>query len=272
MNVFTIFLPIIFVIFYFLLIVIIPMGSFLIGGAVTISIFHNKDTNTIFNSRLGLTQDQFVKSLSFLLMFLFLLIQFLLFNTISSAWIRATPTSHFKNKIEQAGSILVFGFGLGEDNEKNVLPGTSNIELQTWINNNIFNKILIGQYGNLLSQKINPGSNSFILMHEHDPNKYVNTSEAARFALNKLDSLYKLGKINKDIVVVAHDMQLQRVIWNLNKLQKKNKEWQSYNFIIPKIPKIPFSISSAQWHTKGRFIYNLVELFYSRPRDYFAKL
>lgn len=272
MNVFTVFLPIIIAIFYFLLIVVIPIGSFLIGGVITIFIFHNKDTNTNFNSRLGLTKDQFVKTLGFLFMFLFLLIHFLLFNTFTSAWIRATPTLNYKNKIEQAGSVLVFGFGLSEDDDENVLPGTANTELHKWINNNIHNKIVIGQYGNLLAQETNPSSNLFILMHGHDPKRHVNTYQAAIFAFNKLDSLYKLGEINRDIIVIAHDMQLQRVIWDLNKLQRKNKEWQLYNLIVPDVPKIPFSIKSTQRHTKGRFIYNLVELFYSRPRDYFTKL
>ena len=87
-----------------------------------------------------------------------------------------------------------------------------------------------------------------------------------------MDSLRKLEEINRDVIVIAHGMQLQRVIWNLNKLKKKNIEWQSYNFIVPEIPKIPFSLSSSQWHTKGRFIYNCVELFYSRLRDYFEEV
>lgn len=271
MNALNVFLPIIFAIFYFLLIVTIPVGSFLVGGTISIITFHNKDTNTEFNSRLGLSKDQFIKTLSFFLLFFFLLVYFLLFNVLSTAWIRATPTSNFKSEIEQAGSVVVFGFGLDKDEEDKPLPGKANTELHNWINANISKKVIIGQYGNMLAFETSLATNSFILMHKHNHNEHVNTYEAAIFALNKLDSLYKSGQINEKVVVVAHDMQLQRAVWILDKLSKENNDWGRYKFIIPGISGIPFSLRSIQFHTKGHFLYNCVELFYSRPRDFFSR-
>jgi hypothetical protein len=184
-------------------------------------------------------------------------------------WIRASPTSQFKSEIKQADVVVVFGFGLDIDEQGNTLPGKANIGLHHWINTNISGKVIVGQYGNMLAYEDNPSSNSFVLMHKHNPEDYVNTFEAVLFAFNTLDSLYEEGQINKNVVVLAHDMQLQRAVWVLKKLSKKNSDWQEYKIIVPKVPQISFSSTSEQKHTKYRIVYNLVELLYSRPRDYF---
>lgn len=268
MNLFNTFLPAVCVVIYFLFILFIPLVSSLISGIISIYIFHNKKTKTDFNKRLGLSKNQFIKSLSLFFTFVFVFFHLYLFTILSSNWIKATPSSNFIREIDQADAIVVYGFGLGKDEADNSLPGLSNIELHHWINTNISEKVIVGQFGNMLAYKANPYTNSFVLMHKHDPNDYVNTYEAALFTFNKLDSLYKAEQINRKVVILAHDMQLQRAVWILKKLSKSNSDWKKYEFIVPELPKISFSRTSVQAHTKYRIIYNLVELVCSRPRDY----
>lgn len=271
MNIFNVFLPVLLSILYFLLVFFLPIGSFLVAGTLSYSIFHNKSTNTYDNKVFGLNINQFIKVFSGILLIVFFFCFIALFNILSSSWIRANPEVDDKSKMGKAGSVIVLGFGLDEDKHGNLLPGRANMQLHNWIENNIQNKTVIAQYGNLLAQENKPSPNHYILLHEHDTDNYIDTYEAIVYAFDLLDSLYNRGEINRDIILLAHDMQIQRAQWIFEKLSESKKEWQEYNFITPEIPKIHFSLSSTQFHTKMRFIYSCTEIFYSRPRDYFKK-
>ncbi len=263
MNVFNVFLPIIIATIYFLLIIFIPIIAFLLSTAIGYGIAIRKDAkkDDKFNEK------KFMLFMNVLLIIVLFVGYISVFNMLSSAWIRVNQDVYNNSLIENAGSVIVFGFGLNEESSGKLLPGRANEKLQKWISNNINGKIIIGQYGNMLAWQENRDSNSFILMHEHT-DSYINTYNAVKFALYKLDSLYSIGKINNNVIIVAHDMQLQRIAWILQEFSEKDANWQKYHFIIPNIHPITFSLKSVQFHTKCRFIYNCIELFYSRPRDY----
>ena len=95
----------------------------------------------------------------------------------------------------------------------------------------------------------------------------MNALETAFCALQKME---QLGK-NKTILI-AHALQLQRVAWDFEKLRKARIEWQNYIFVVPQIPDTPFPENSRQLRTGFSIFYKMVELFWSRPRDFLSPL
>lgn len=103
-------------------------------------------------------------------------------------------------------------------------------------------------------------------MHHHDPKNYLNTFEAAFCAMEKMEEL------NEDkAYIFAHDLQLQRAIWDLETVRRHSlfKKWLAFTFVVPDVPDTPYPafFTSAHFQTQHEFIYKPVELFYSRPRD-----
>lgn len=271
MTIFNVFFPILISILYFLLILLIPSLSLISGELISIFLFHEKVTNNTKSRFLGFNKNQINKVLMAIFFVIYMFLFVIIYDFFSSDYIKSKPSANYKQEMKDAKSVIVFGFGLGKDKNGDIVPGEANVKLNDWIKENISKKYIVAQYGNILAQKLDSSNNSFILIHENNPQKYVNSYQAAEYALLKIDSLYSLGLISNNIVLVAHDMQMQRVLWIFQKLAENNSKWQKYNFIVPKIPKIPFYCSSSQLHTKSRFVYNCVELFISRPRDFSKK-
>jgi len=185
---------------------------------------------------------------------------------------RANPLKNYLSETEQANVVIAFGFGIQKDANGKLEAGEANDSIMKWLSKNSNANYIIAQKGCAISKYINAGTN-VIEMHPHSECVYVNTFEASEFALNKLDSLYKAGEIqNKKVLVVAHDLQLERAFWILKKMSEKRKNIVPYGFIVPKMPPIPFSANSSQIHTRCSFLYTAIELFVSRPRDYIHSL
>jgi hypothetical protein len=67
-------------------------------------------------------------------------------------------------------------------------------------------------------------------------------------------------------MVLAHHLQLKRAAWDVTRVMEKMN--LKAEVLIPDLPDIPFPHDSAQWHSRRRWRYKLVELLLSRPRDY----
>jgi hypothetical protein len=180
-------------------------------------------------------------------------------------------TENYQTLIKNANTVIVLGFGIEESNNGHLAAGISNDSIMKWVTENTNSKFIIAQKGCELSGYQNPNS-QVVEMHPHG-NKYVNTFEAAKFAMQKLDSLKNNKLISNSVVVlVAHNYQLERTAWIVDKLSETKDHKSNYQFIIPKITQIPFSSNSSQIHTKNKYLYMLVEMFISRPRDYFGTI
>lgn len=94
--------------------------------------------------------------------------------------------------------------------------------------------------------------------HRHDPKYYLNTLEALFCASRILDP-------KQLTVLVTHELQLARAEWDLRKVCPECP------VVIPPIRGISFVPGGAHPQAWSRSIYRLVELFLSRPRDYFAR-
>ena len=83
----------------------------------------------------------------------------------------------------------------------------------------------------------------------HDSSKYVNTFEAAFCALTTLQKINN-SKLDQ-IVLVAHDLQLQRAYWDFMKVMNSHPDWHKLSIILPEISNTPFVEKPAkgQFHT-----------------------
>jgi len=272
MNLIEVLIPYLFVIVAFLL--LLPLKAFVsfLASKTIPPIFRKSEMGAGVSDkrRIGihnLNQPEYVFRFVFSGLFFFMLIY--TFISYSHYFIRANPSKNYLSGIKQANVVIAFGFGVEKDKNGNLFAGEANDSIMQWISENTDTKYIIAQKGCTLSKFINAGVR-VIEMHPHNDSVYINTFEAAKYALNKLDSLYKTGEIkNNQVLVVVHDMQLERAAWILKKMHEKKNNKSSYQFIVPKMPSIPFPLNSNQFHTRNKFIYRVIELYISRPRDYF---
>ena len=275
MNLIQVLIPYLFVIgALFLLKPLKAFGSFL-ATKTNPSIFRKSEMGAGVADKRRTGIHRYIKP-EYLFRFVFsgLFFMLLIYTFISLApyFIRANPSENYISGTKQANVVIAFGFGIEKDPNGYLSAGQANDSIMKWVSKNSDAKYIIAQKGCALSKFI--GSESQIIqMHPHNDSIYVNTFEAAEFALNKLDSLYQTGEIkNYKVLVVAHDLQLERAFWILKKMSEKRKNIVPYGFIVPKMPPIPFSANSSQIHTRCGFLYTAIELFISRPRDYFHTL
>ncbi|HSB00748.1 MAG TPA: hypothetical protein VLE49_08865, partial [Anaerolineales bacterium] len=98
-------------------------------------------------------------------------------------------------------------------------------------------------------------------IHRHDPHIYVDTLNAAFCSIQQTQ---KLGK--KKIMLVAHDLQIQRVAWDFERVGRVT--CPDCVFVIPEIHDVPYPASSVHPQTRSEFIYKITELLIARPRDF----
>lgn len=177
-------------------------------------------------------------------------------------WVHATPTND-----QNAATAIVFGFGYETDGAK-LLPGAANQFLADWIvaNRNAQTKTLLVQEGVLVA--LNPKTVSQLdikRIHAHDPTVYVNTLEAAFCAIQELNGLNQ-----KKALLVSHDVQLQRMVWDFERVGQRN--CPDCVFLVPAIPNTPFPVNSVHLQTRNQFVYTILELLILRPRDLLTPL
>ncbi|HON11114.1 MAG TPA: hypothetical protein PLE24_09620 [Chitinispirillaceae bacterium] len=198
---------------------------------------------------------------------------------LSDNWFKARPTPDWKTKAKDARAAIILGFGYeGESN--NMQPGESNKSLLQWAINNTGADLFIVQEGVWAAADSNKNKKAITTnraitlrkMHLHDSSKYVNTFEAAFCALTTLQKINN-SKLDQ-IVLVAHDLQLQRAYWDFMKVMNSHPDWHKLSIILPEISNTPFVEKPAkgQFHTGGKFIYKSVELLLARPRDYITNI
>jgi hypothetical protein len=271
MNFITVFFPYLLLILLILCFPLMTIFIQVIGGIIRIWIFHKNQYGEMVPAKVyGMTASQWDNTLFLGLLVIAFFFLLWVFDFTSNAWLKTKPSSDCEQKIRQADIALAFGFGLVEKNDDE-MPGSANDSLYAWIRNHTHVKYLIAQKGIILAA----GKNDDIVlldMHEHDKDKYVNTFHAVDSALQKLDSLCQCQYAPCQVVVVAHNMQMKRVVWLLRRKIADNNQSEKYVLIVPDIKGMPFPANSSQLHTRNRFIYKITELYYSRPRDYLCSL
>lgn len=215
-----------------------------------------------------------------LLFFLFIL------NLSATRWIRATPTANWENKVSEADTAVVFGFGFSKTKVENWKfdAGEANEFLFNWTMKHTDPTIILVQEGiwrasDICGNKDDCDSTCLVAegkqikrMHFHDEHNYVDTLGAAFCAIKQIEQLYNNNVINNKVVIIAHDQQFQRAVWDFKKIQNSKKAWQKFEFIVPEIPDTPYPSRSPHWQTRNELLYQAVELFGSRIRDYFASV
>jgi len=275
MNPFTIFFPFLLFVSGAALLSIIMAPFVMIGGGVLAILLYtdwkSKNKTVEYKYILGMKRQQMTTVLTLLCAVLAFAGYSLLFLSCSGPWLRAKPTKGWENRMKSIDTAIVLGFGIEKDDKGNLLAGRANRFLLAWTLENTTSKALLVQEGiRLAAMEIEaesgkPIQRDLVMIHAHNEKNYVNTLQAAYFAFKKMS---ELGK--SKAVLVAHDLQLERAYWDLVKVRKTRPEWKHIEIIVPRIPKTPFPGDSIQWHARGGFRYKFIELFWSRPRDYFT--
>ncbi len=179
-------------------------------------------------------------------------------------WIRAKPTPD-----QEAEAAIIFGFGYVMDGP-DMLPGKANRFMVDWfIRNQPEVKVILAQEGANCefdqlerSGELSDGL-KVINIHEHNPGVYVNSLDVAKMA----GGMIRSEGIQR-VLVIAHHLQLRRAAWDISQMMKKMN--LKGEVLIPDLPNIPFPQDSAQWHSRYKWRYKLVELLISRPRDFWT--
>ncbi len=276
MNPFSVFSPhVLFIAGTAMLTIVLAPFVVIAGGVLAILLYtdwKSKNKTVEYKYILGMKRHQMTTVLTILCAVLAFAGYSLSFLSCSGPWLRAKPTKGWENRVQGIDTAIVLGFGIEKDDKDNLSAGKANRFLLAWTIKNTGARTLLVQEGTRLAaletiaKGGKPGGQELVMIHPHDESNYVDTLQAARFALRKMK---QLGKTRA--VLVAHDLQLERASWDFAKVKRTQPEWQSIEIIIPRIPKTPFPGKSRQWHTRGGFRYKFIELFWSRPRDYLAK-
>lgn len=181
-----------------------------------------------------------------------------------SPLMRAKPT-----RDQEADTAIILGFGFVMVRGQ-MRPGAANQFLLDWTIENQSSQVktilvqegvwVAGGAGTLKGLGIN-----IKRIHQHDPEIYVNTLDTAFCAIQQLQ---QLGK--KKAMLVAHDLQLQRVAWDFEHVSQEL--CPECIFVIPNIPDTPYPANSVHYQTRNEFIYKIAELLISRPRDFFSPI
>jgi hypothetical protein len=85
-----------------------------------------------------------------------------------------------------------------------------------------------------------------------------------------MQELEKLGK--KEAVLVTHDLQLRRAVWDFEAVKQTRDNWQDVTFVVPEMPDVLYAGHSVHWQTRSEWAWRLVELLVSRPRDFLSPI
>lgn len=268
MNLFTVFFPYLMLIPLLFLLGFLMIVFQLFAGIIRIWIFHNSQNGMMVRDKVfGLRGSQWDIVIFIMFMVILLFALALIFDSTSTRWLKMKPSVNWEQHIQDADVAVAFGFGLVEQEDGTLLPGSANDSLYKWMQSHSQVNYLIAQKGIALAAADNEKI-AVVKMHEHDPDVYINTYKAVDSAFVKLDSLDDAENISHQLLVIASDMQMKRVAWLLQKKASGEYNSKNYSFIIPDISGIPFPRNSFHLHTRYGFIYKIIELYYSRPRDY----
>lgn len=272
--------------------ILIPYSFFLLGGmvwfflgmgpivllcnAVAVGKFYKRSFLNDFGREpstvYGFSQDGLTFLFAAVPLLIWILFYFGLFLYLSAGWLNAKPTDDWQKNIKTIDTAIIFGFGFEEGEKGQILPGKANEFLLQWTLDHTKADTLLVQEGvwaavckstEATCEKI---GRTLIRIHCHDEDIDVNTFQAAYCALEKME---ELGK--KSAILIAHDLQLERVAWDFDRLKQSRGSWSDFTFVVPKIPKTPSLKNSAQLRTRSRLVYSFVELFWSRMRDRLSK-
>jgi len=183
-------------------------------------------------------------------------------------WMHAAATQNWREETRVADTAIVLGFGYEKDASGTMQAGDANRFLLDWVIDNTSATTIFVQEGvwvaacGVSADRCTYSGRELKRIHFHDENIYVNTLDTAFCAMEQM------AKFDKSkAVLVTHDLQLQRATWDIERV-KQRSDWQSFTFVIPEIPDTPYPANSVQWQTRNQFIYKVVELLISRPRDF----
>ncbi len=197
-----------------------------------------------------------------------ILIYILLFLTLvgltPSRWLHPTPT-----ETQDAEIAVVFNFGYDMDGNQ-MKPGEANQYLWEWTIHNKPSQLrtILVQEGIWVAadqETLNNLGIKMMRIHQHDPHIYVDTLNAAFCSIQQTE---RLGK--KKIMLVAHDLQIQRVAWDFERIS--HVTCPDCEFVIPEIGDVPYPASSVHLQTRNEFVYKITELLIARPRDFLNRV
>jgi hypothetical protein len=196
--------------------------------------------------------------------FTYILLFLTLVGLTPSRWLRPAPT-----ETQDAEIAIVFNFGYEMDGDR-MKPGEANQYLWEWIINNKPSqlRVILVQEGVWVAADEETLENLDIEMmrvHRHDPHLYVDTLNAAFCSIQQAQ---RLGK--KKIILVAHDLQIQRVAWDIQRIS--HVTCPECAFLIPEIGDVPYPANSVHFQTRNEFVYKITELLIARPRDFLNRL
>lgn len=196
--------------------------------------------------------------------FLYIFIFLFLVGITPDKWIQARPT-----RDQNADIAVILGFGY-EMNGDQMTAGQANQYLWDW-----FAAQRSAQIRTVLLQEgiwvaaddatVKDLGIERMRIHRHDPTIYVDTLNTAFCALQQAQKLDK-----KRILLVAHDLQLQRVVWDFERVG--HAICPDCVFVLPEISDVPFPMHSVHVQTQSKFIYKIGELLLARPRDFLNRI
>ena len=195
---------------------------------------------------------------------LYILVFVILTGITPDRWIQARPTED-----QKADIAIILGFGY-EINGDQMLAGQANQYLWDWFvaNRSFQIRTVLLQEGIWVAADdvtVKELGIERVRIHRHDPNIYVDTLNTAFCAIPQAQ---KLGK--KRILLIAHDLQLQRVVWDFERVG--HELCPECIFVIPEISDVPFPMNSLHVQTRSKFIYKIGELLIARPRDFLNRI
>jgi hypothetical protein len=195
---------------------------------------------------------------------IYIVIFLILVGTTPSRWLRAAPT---QDQNAEVAVVFNFGYELSQDQ---MTPGEGNQHLWEWIIHNRPSQLttILVQEGVWVAANEETLKNldlEMVRIHRHDPLIYVDTLNAAFCSIQQIQ---RLGK--KRIMLIAHDLQIQRVAWDFQRVAQVN--CPDCVFLIPEIGDVPYPANSVHLQTRSEFIYKITELLISRPRDFLSQV
>lgn len=193
-------------------------------------------------------------------LFIYILLFLTLVGIVPNKWLHAVPS-----RDQNAEIIVIFSFGYEMDDGM-MIAGNANQYLWNWtVKNRPPQARLVfmqeGVWAATDDQAVKSLGIERERIHRHDPHVYVDTLNAAFCAIQKIQELDK-----KKILLVAHDLQLQRVVWDFERVGRVT--CPDCIFVIPEIRDVPYPERSVHFQTRNEFIYKITELLISRPRDF----
>jgi uncharacterized SAM-binding protein YcdF (DUF218 family) len=185
-------------------------------------------------------------------------------------WLRAETTPNWKQDLSKTDTAIVLGFGYEKDDNGAMQAGQANKFLLDWVVNNTAANTIFVQEGVWAAACPTSATHCTFAgrevrrIHLHDENAYLNTLDTAFCAVEQMATFNK----NKAILV-THDLQLQRAAWDFERVKQKSDSL-NFAFVLPEIPDTPYPANSVHWQTQNQFVYKIVELLISRPRDFLS--